>query len=264
MTAAQTCTALTTHCINFIDEQYRRSMFFCLAEQVTHAACAYADEHFDKVRTGYDEEWYACLAGNRACKKRLTCSGRSYEQYALWDLGPQFHEAIRVFQEFDYLGKLCLFFIGTCDIVKCDLVLFRICHAGTALAETHDALIAAALLTHEEIPCTNKQYDSHYERYEFQPPCSCCRSDYIDSERIIGRRYRIHILAQLFGIYRIDIGIECIRGRQLYINIVTRRECILGYLGAHKARDQGIGLYGCLRYLAVFNHRKQFGIALLI
>ena len=77
---------LTTYRVDFIDKDDARHVFLCLIEQISYAACAHADKHFDKVTTADREERHACLACNGFGKQRFTCSRRTYKQHAVRDI----------------------------------------------------------------------------------------------------------------------------------------------------------------------------------
>ncbi len=49
MSATQTCATLTTHGIDFVNEDDRWRGFLRLFKQITHTACAHTYEHFHKV-----------------------------------------------------------------------------------------------------------------------------------------------------------------------------------------------------------------------
>ena len=77
VTAAQASSALTSHGIDLIDEDNRRSLGLGLLKEVTHTAGADAHEHLDKVRARDAKERHACLAGNGLSQQRLTGTRRT-------------------------------------------------------------------------------------------------------------------------------------------------------------------------------------------
>ena len=101
VTATETCAALTTYRVDFIDKDDARHVFLCLIEQISYAACAHADKHFDKVTTADREERHACLACNGFGKQRFTCSRRTYKQHAVRDTRSDVVVLLRIFKEVD-------------------------------------------------------------------------------------------------------------------------------------------------------------------
>src|SRR5699024_10386231 len=77
MSAAGARTTLATNCIDLIDEDNARTIFFSLLEQVTYAGCAHADEHFNEVRTRDGVERNASFASHRASEQGLTRTKKS-------------------------------------------------------------------------------------------------------------------------------------------------------------------------------------------
>src|SRR5579864_9739839 len=49
MSAAQTCAAMASNRVNFVDEDDAGSVFLSLLKQIAHAACAHAHKHLNKV-----------------------------------------------------------------------------------------------------------------------------------------------------------------------------------------------------------------------
>ena len=74
---AKAGTAMTAHGVDFIDENDARRRFLRLVKHVAHAACADADEHFDKVRARNREEWHIGFTGDGTCKQRLARARRA-------------------------------------------------------------------------------------------------------------------------------------------------------------------------------------------
>ena len=70
-----------------------------LVEQVADPAGADTDEHLDEVGAGDGEERHARLAGHRSGQQRLAGTGRTEQQDAFGDLGPQGLEASGRLQE---------------------------------------------------------------------------------------------------------------------------------------------------------------------
>src|SRR5581483_10389218 len=52
VSAPETCATVTADSVDFVYEDDARSILLALLEQVADAACAHANEHFHKIRTG--------------------------------------------------------------------------------------------------------------------------------------------------------------------------------------------------------------------
>ena len=66
--AAEARAAMTTDSVDFVDKDVAGRVLLGLFEHITDAACADADEHFDKVRAGNGEERHIGFARNGACQ----------------------------------------------------------------------------------------------------------------------------------------------------------------------------------------------------
>ena len=82
VTAAQTGTALATDGIDFVNKDDARRIFLCLLEHIAHTAGTYADEHFDKIRTGNAEKRHTGFTGNRFGQKGFTRTRAARQQNA--------------------------------------------------------------------------------------------------------------------------------------------------------------------------------------
>ena len=82
VTAAQTGTALAADGIDFVNKDDARRIFLCLLEHIAHTAGTYADEHFDKIRTGNAEKRHTGFTGNRFGQKGFTRTRAARQQNA--------------------------------------------------------------------------------------------------------------------------------------------------------------------------------------
>ena len=80
VTAARAGTAMTTHCINFIDKNNARRMLFRILEHVTYTRCTNTHKHLNEVGTRDAEERNPSFTGNCLSNKSLTRSRRAVEQ----------------------------------------------------------------------------------------------------------------------------------------------------------------------------------------
>ena len=135
MSAAETCAAVTSHCVYLVDEYYRRGILARSLEEVTHSGCTDTDIHFNEIRTGYGVERYTRLARDRLRKKSFTRSGRPHEEYTVRNLCAKLRKERGISQEFDDLLKLGFFFIGSRHILEINLVLVRYVCLCACLAE---------------------------------------------------------------------------------------------------------------------------------
>ncbi len=153
MTAADACTTLASHCIDFIDEDDAWCVLLGILEQVTYTGCTDPDEHFYEVGTTDGEERHACFSGHRFCNQCLTCTRRADEQHTFRDLRTDAVETAWILQEVHHFDEFLLFFICARNILEADLLLALIIELRFALAEVHYAAAtatAALRLTHQE------------------------------------------------------------------------------------------------------------------
>src|SRR5260370_948679 len=136
MTAAEACSAVPAHGVNFVDENDAGRVLLALFKQIAHAAGAHTYEHFYEVRAGDREERHISFAGDRACKQSLSGSRRADQQYAFGNASAQFLELLRLPQEFDNLSQLFLGFLNSSHILESDLLLLGGVQTRAALTET--------------------------------------------------------------------------------------------------------------------------------
>src|SRR5206468_3675158 len=127
--------AMTTDSIDFVDEDDAGGVLLALFEQVADSACAYADKHLDKVRSGDREERHIRFAGNRARQQSLAGSRRSDEQHSLGNATAELLELLRLAKVLDDFLQLFFGFIYAGHILECDLFLLHRQQASAALAE---------------------------------------------------------------------------------------------------------------------------------
>ena len=121
MTAAQTCTALTSHRINLINKDNARRMFFRFFKHIAHPRRAHADKHFHKIRTGNGKKRHLRFAGNRPRQQGFARSRRPDHQHAARNLSAQTAEFGGITQKFHHFHHIMLGFIGAGNILKSHL-----------------------------------------------------------------------------------------------------------------------------------------------
>ncbi|MNC21704.1 hypothetical protein D3C75_696880 [compost metagenome] len=126
MSATKTGTTLTTHSINFINEDNTWSILLSILEQITYPRSTDTHEHFHKVRTGNTKERNASFTCYRTGKQCFTCSRRTYKQYALRNTCADSCKFAWIFQELNDFDKLLLLFVRPCNILKADFLLLFI------------------------------------------------------------------------------------------------------------------------------------------
>src|SRR5258708_3036282 len=172
MTAAEACSAVPAHCVNFVYENDAGRVLLALFKQIAHAAGAHTDEHFYEVRAGDRKERHVGFAGDRACQQSLSGSGRANQQYAFGNAAAQFLELLRLTQEFDDLSKFFLSFLNSSHIFERYLLLLRGVQARAALAETQRLVAAALHLPHHEDPERQQQHEGNGVDQNGYPSCS--------------------------------------------------------------------------------------------
>src|SRR5258707_3350679 len=144
VSAAESGSAMTAYCINFVNEDDAWGIFLALLKQVANAACAHAYEHFYKIRTGDGEERNVGFAGHCPGQQGFACSRMSYQQYALGNASAQLLEFLRFAQELNDLAQLFLRFVHSSHVFERDFLLLHGKQSRAALAETQ-GLVAATL-----------------------------------------------------------------------------------------------------------------------
>jgi hypothetical protein len=97
MTAAETSSAMTSNCVNFVDKNDARSVLLALLEKIANAACTDTDEHFDEVGTRDREERNIRFTRDGFRKQGLTGSRRPHHQNALRNFPAELLKLLRVF-----------------------------------------------------------------------------------------------------------------------------------------------------------------------
>src|ERR1700722_20245085 len=162
MPTTKTCSAVTTDCVDFVDEDDAGSILLSLLEKVAYAAGADADEHLDKVRTRDGEERYVGLAGYGARQEGFTGTRRSDQQHSLGNTTTQLLELLCFAQKLDDFLQLFLGLIHTGHIFEGDLLLLHGEQAGTALAEGQ-CLVASALHLAQHKEPQSRDHDDRSE-----------------------------------------------------------------------------------------------------
>src|SRR6476619_1258162 len=130
--------------IDFVDEDDARSILLALLEQITNAAGADADEHFDEVRTRDGEERHVRLARDGSRKQRFARSRRSDQQNALRNSPAELLKFLGFTEELNNFLQLFLGLLYPGNIFKCHLLLLGGVEPRPAFPET-ERFIPAAL-----------------------------------------------------------------------------------------------------------------------
>ena len=147
--AAQTGSALTSHGIDLVNKDDRRSLRLGLLKKVAHAAGADTHEHLDKVRARDAKERHARLAGNGLGQQRLTGTRRAHQQNATRNLGTQFAIAVRIAQEVANLLELLDGLVHAGNVLELDLGTRCLVGLGVGLAKLHVPVVGAHHLAHK-------------------------------------------------------------------------------------------------------------------
>ena len=98
-----------------------------MVKQITDAGCAHAHEHFYEFTSTDGEERHSGFPGNCPGQQSLAGSGRTHQQNAFGDSGPQALELFTVFKELDYLVEFLFSFLysGYILVVVLQLAIYR-------------------------------------------------------------------------------------------------------------------------------------------
>ena len=117
--AAKACATMSTHRIDFVDEDDARCVLLCLFKHVAHTGCADADEHFNEVRTRDCEERHIRFARNGASKQSLTRARRTHKQHAARNTTAEALEFLWITKKLNNLFEIFFRFINASDIREC-------------------------------------------------------------------------------------------------------------------------------------------------
>src|SRR5271165_2670167 len=153
--------------VDFVDENDARGVLLALLKQVAHAACADADKHLHKVRSGDGEERNVGFAGDGAGQQSFAGSGRTDQKYAFRNAATEFLELLRLTQKLDDFLQFFLGFFDACDVFERDLLLLGGMQPSPALAKAERLVAAALHLPHHKNPKSeqeNKRNRLHQNR----------------------------------------------------------------------------------------------------
>src|SRR6266568_1224700 len=134
--------ALTTHGINFIEEDDAGRGFLSLLEEITHAAGANTDQHFDKLRTAHREEGHSRLTCHGTRQQGLPGSRRADQQHPTGNLATQALELVWGLQKFNHLNQIVFRFVDARDISKGRTRSISWHDLGAGLPKAEDVLLA--------------------------------------------------------------------------------------------------------------------------
>ena len=162
VSAAEPRTAVTPYGVELVDEYDAGGVALGLNEEVPHAGCADADEHFDEVAAADNKERDARFAGDCLGEEGFTRSGRAHEQDALGNPAAELGELFGALKEFDDFLDFFLGLVDSGHVLERDFILVFGEHARAVLAEGHRLRPARLKLAHE---------DDHYndEKHERGP-----------------------------------------------------------------------------------------------
>ena len=83
--ASQTGAPVTSHRIDFIDENDAGGILLALIEEIPDPRCPDPDKHFDKIRPADAEERNIRLSGNGSGQQGFSRPGLPHEQQILWE-----------------------------------------------------------------------------------------------------------------------------------------------------------------------------------
>src|SRR4029077_15455096 len=135
MAAAETCAAMTSDGVNFVDEDDAGGILLALLKEVTNAAGADADKHFHEIRARDREERNVSFASNRPGQQGFASSRRADQEHALGNASAKLLKFLRLAQEFNDLASLFFGLIHAGHVFERDFLLLHGKQARPALAE---------------------------------------------------------------------------------------------------------------------------------
>src|SRR5262245_54203598 len=97
MSATQTCSAMATYRVDFVNKNDAGRVFLSLLKQIAHARCSDADKHFHEVRSADGEERYVGFACDCSRQQRLSGTRRADQQHAFRNSSTELLEFLRFF-----------------------------------------------------------------------------------------------------------------------------------------------------------------------
>ena len=216
----------TAYGIDLVDKDDTRRFLLRLAEEVAHAARAYAHEHLYKIRTGHRQERHIRLACHSLGEQSLTRTRRTYEQRTLGNLAAQSGIFLRILEErYNFLHLL----LGAFE-------------SGYVL-ERH--LLLLVLVKHLRLGFTHAEYTAYAAGIAYAT-AHPYKEEYNEQERQYVHQYQIPVVARLL--------VRHINSRQTFllarsIDAVHVLGDLLG--GGHLGLDH---TFGCLAAILVAEH----------
>src|SRR5579863_3171029 len=121
--------------VNLVDKNNARRILLALLEQITHAAGADADKHFDEIRARDREERDVSFAGNRSSEQGFAGSRRPNQQHSLRNSAAEFLELLSLTQELDNLSEFFFSLFDAGHIFERNFFLLHREQARPALAK---------------------------------------------------------------------------------------------------------------------------------
>ncbi len=151
--------------VDLVDEDDGLAELAGDGEEVAHPLGADPDVHLNEARAGHRYEGDPGLGCGRSGEHRLAGPGRSEQEQAARDAGPQSAEALRELQELDDLGQLELGLITAGDVGEAH----RPCDRTGVAVQTADVgrqndLVVARCLAAEPVPA-----EDHHRNDEHDP-----------------------------------------------------------------------------------------------
>ena len=168
MTAAEARAALPADSVDLVDENEGGSELFRGVEEIAHAACAHANEHFNEIGAADGEERDVRFPRDGLCEQGLARAGRAYEQHALGYARAHIGEGLGILQEIDHFGKLFLFFLAALNVLKGLAAILAVRKPCAALAEVHRLTVIAPARPHDE-QHTADEHRAHYNVGHYEP-----------------------------------------------------------------------------------------------
>ena len=223
--ATEACATLATYGVDFVNKQYTRSVLLAGLEQVAHAACAHAHEHFHEVRTRHAEERHSRFASDCACEESLAGTRRPDEKCPLRDSSTERIVFFWVLQELHEFLQVLLGLVATRHVVERGLLLRVVTdNLCLALAKAERVFAATAHLAARHYPEERNEDNDREECHDGVYP----RSRFVDD-------FHLHALEHF------PCGNLLVRDFEHVACKVLGVACIVG---TRKARDGALVLGG--------------------
>mmetsp|Transcript_5693 Transcript_5693/g.8374 ORF Transcript_5693/g.8374 Transcript_5693/m.8374 type:complete len:286 (+) Transcript_5693:880-1737(+) len=118
VTSSESCSALTSNGIDFINEDDTRGVLLGLVKHITHTRSSNSNEHLHEFGTRNGDEWHTGLSSNSLGEEGLTGTRGSVKDNTTRNAASILSVSLRLLQEVNYLSELELGSVTSSNLVE--------------------------------------------------------------------------------------------------------------------------------------------------